>query len=82
MAQPISKKGTYKEKAPKTEKCLAKLAKAKERRLSRYGNLPIKELSTTSRHLFLKWGHRADEVKRFLTSKIQRKAPEPVQPIQ
>ena len=80
MAQLQGKKSTYKEKPPKTEKCLKKLAKARERRMSKYGNIPVKEMSTTTRHLFLKWGHRTDEVKTFLSSKIQRKAPEPTQP--
>jgi len=68
-------------KVPKTEKCLKILAKARERRMTKYGNIPVKEMSTTTRHLFLKWGHRTDEIKRFLTCKIRAKAPDQVKPI-
>ena len=82
MAQIKGSSGkTYQPKPPKTEKCLKILAKAKERRLTKYGNIPVKEMSTTTRHLFLKWGHRTDEIKRFLTSKIKRVVSDQTKPI-
>ena len=58
---------------PKAEKCIKKLAKAKQRRLKKYGDVPVMSMSSTTRSLFKKWGHRAEEIRTWISQRISAK---------
>jgi len=59
---------------PKSEKCESKLIKRKEWRLKKFGEIKIEKMSSTTMRLFRKWGHRAQEIRTFISNKLATKS--------
>lgn len=46
--------------------------KLKERRLKKFGELPVEKMSSTTRWYFKKWGHRLKEIRTWEKDKKAR----------
>lgn len=45
----------------------------KERRLNKFGNIPVEKMSGTTREYFKKWNHRKDEIITYQRSSAFKK---------